>query len=76
MQEVIIFKNYIWLIRGRIRAFQCQALSKWSKLQCKNATIKGKRVYSLHTGKSIGPITNDGKQRYAQTKTVYGWETR
>ena len=25
-------------------AFQCQALSKRSKLQCKNAALKGKRV--------------------------------
>ena len=48
---------------GRIRAFQCQALSKRSKLQCKNATIKGKRVYRLHAGKSTGPINIDCKQR-------------
>ena len=63
MQQVITFKNYVWLIGGRIRAFQCQALSKRSKLQCKNATIKGKRVYRIHASKSTGPINIDGKQR-------------
>ena len=63
MQEVIIFKNYVRLIGGRIRAFQCQALSKRSKLYCKNATIKGKRVYRIHADKSTGPINIDGKQR-------------
>ena len=76
MQEVIIFKNYVWLIGRRIRAFQCQALSKLSKFEYKNGAIKGKYVCIFYAGKSIGPITNDGKQRYAQTKTVYGWETR
>ena len=68
MQQVIIFKNYVWLIGGRIRAFQCQALSKRSKLQYKNSAIKGKRIYRLHAGKPIGPITIDGKQR----QFIYG----
>ena len=63
MQQVITFKNYVWLIGGRIRAFQCQALSKRSKLQCKIATVKGKRVYRLHVDKSTVPIIIDGKQR-------------
>ena len=60
----------------RIRAFQCQALSKRSKLQCKNAALKGKRVCRFHGGKSTGPITIDGKQKCAKAKTVHGRETR
>ena len=70
------FDSYISLFKGRIRAFQCQALSKRSKLQCKNAALKGKRVCGFHGGKSTGPITIDGKQRCAKAKTVHGLETR
>ena len=68
--------NYILLAGGYIRAFQCQALSKRSKLQCKNAALKSKRVCRFHGGKSTGPITIDGKQRCAKAKTVHGLETR
>ena len=70
------FDSYISLFKGRIRAFQCQALSKRSKLQCKNAALRGKRVCRFHGGKSIGPITIQGKQRCAEAKTIHGWETR
>ena len=76
MQQANTFKNYIWLMGGRIRAFQCQALSKRSKLQCKNAALKGKRVCRFHGGKSTGAITIHGKQRCAKAKTIHGWETR
>ena len=76
MQQANTFENYIWLMGGRIRAFQCQALSKRSKLQCKNAALRGKRVCRFHGRKSIGPITIVGKQRCAEAKTVHGWETR
>ena len=76
MQQANTFKNYIWLMGGRIRAFQCQALSKRSKLQCKNAALKGKRVYLYHGAKSTGPITINGKQRCTEAKTIHGWETR
>ena len=61
---------------GRIRAFQCQALSKRSKLQCKNAALKKKHVCRFHGGKSTGPLTIDGKQRCAKAKTIHGWDTR
>ena len=61
---------------GRIRTPRCQALSKRSKLQCKNAALKGKRVCRFHGGKSTGPITIEGKQRCAKAKTIYGWDTR
>jgi hypothetical protein len=70
------FTNYIWLMGGRIRAFQCQALSKRSKVQFKNAALKGKRVCRFRGGKSTGPITINGKQRCAEAKTIHGWETR
>ncbi len=70
------FDSYISLFKGRIRAFQCQALSKRSRVQCKNAALKGKRVCRFHGGKSTGPLTIDGKQRCAKAKTIHGWETR
>jgi hypothetical protein len=76
MQQANTFKNYVWLIGGRISAFQCQALSKRSKLQCKNAALKGKRVCRFHGGKSKGPITIDGRQRCTEAKTIHGRETR
>ena len=76
MQQANTFKNYIWLMGRRIRAHRCQALSKRSKLQCKNAALKGKRVCRFHGGKSTGPLTIDGKQRCAKAKTIYGWDTR
>ena len=75
MQQVITFKNYVWLMGGRIRAFQCQALSKRSKLQCKNAALKGKRLCKYHGGRT-GRITIDGRQRCAEAKFIHGWETR
>ncbi|MDC1209513.1 hypothetical protein N8011_01195 [Pseudomonadota bacterium] len=76
MQQANTFKNYIWLMGGRIRAFQCQALSKRSKLQCKNAALKDKRVCRFHGGKSTGPLTIHGKQRCVEAKTIHGRETR
>ena len=76
MQQANTFEKYIWLMGGRIRAFQCQALSKRSKLQCKNAALKGKRLCKFHGGKSTGPITIHGRQRCAEAKTIHGRETR
>ena len=75
MQQANTFKNYVWLMGGRIRAFQCQALSKRSKLQCKNAARKGKRLCKFHFGKT-GRITIDGRQRCAEAKFIHGRETR
>ena len=70
------YDSYISLFKGRIRAFQCQALSKRSKLQCKNAALKSKRVCRFHGGKSTGLTTNYAKQRCAKAKTIHGWEAR
>ena len=66
------FDKYISLIGGRIRALRCQALSKRSKLQCRKAALKGKRVCMFHGGKSTGPITFSGKHRCAVAKTIHG----
>jgi hypothetical protein len=66
----------IVLAGGRIRCRRCQALSRRSQLQCKNPTLKGKRVCGFHGGKSTGPKTAEGKQRIAHSKTVHGRETR
>ena len=76
MQQVNTFDSYICLMGRRIRAFQCQALSKRSKLQCKKAALKGKRVCMFHGGKSTGPITIEGKRRCVEAKTIHGRETR
>ena len=72
----ILTKQYISLAGGRIYAFRCQALSKRSKLQCKKAALKGKRVCMFHGGKSTGPVTSFGKKRCAEAKTIHGRETR
>ena len=61
---------------GRIRTPRCQALSKRSKLQCKNAALKEKHVCRFHGGNSTGPLTIDGKKRCADAKTIHGRETR
>ncbi len=76
MQYQNTFKSHILLIGGRIRAPRCQALSKRSKLQCKKAALKGRRVCMFHGGKSTGPVTIQGKQRCALAKTVHGREKR
>ncbi len=72
----IPIEQYISLAGGRIHAFRCQALSKRSKLQCKKAALKGKRVCMFHGGKSTGPTTLNGKRRCAEAKTIHGRETR
>ena len=76
MQQRDTFKSHISLAGGRINALRCQALSKRSKLQCKKAALKGKRVCMFHGGKSTGPITLEGKRSCAEAKTIHGRETR
>ena len=51
-------------------------MSKRSKLQCKKAALKGKRVCMFRGGKSTGPITSLGKKSCAEAKTIHGRETR
>ena len=76
MQKRNTFKSHIYLIGDRIRAYRCQALSKRSKLQCKNAALKEKYICRFHGGKSKGPVTFDGRKRCAEAKTIHGRETR
>ena len=70
------FKTHITLFGRRINAPRCQALSKRSKQQCQKAALKGKHVCSFHGGKSTGPISEQGRKRCANAKTINGWETR
>ena len=70
------FETHISLLRGRVRARRCQALSKRSKLQCAKAALKGKSVCMFHGGKSTGPVTELGRQRCAAANTIHGFETR
>ena len=70
------FETHISLLRGRVRARRCQALSKRSKLQCGKAALKGKSVCMFHGGKSTGPVTELGRQRCSAAKTIHGFETR
>ena len=76
MQHRNTFESHIFLMNGRISAPRCQALSKRSKLQCKKASLTGKKVCMFHGGKSTGPITKDGRKGCAIAKTVHGYETR
>ena len=76
MQQGNLFISHISIGGGHIYAYQCQALSKRSKLQCKKAALKGKRVCMFHGGKSSGPVTSEGRQRCSLAKTTHGRETR
>ena len=69
-------ESHITLMGGRIRAPRCQALSKRSKMQCQKAALNGKRQCRNHGGKSTGPVTEQGRKRCAEAKTVHGRETR
>jgi len=76
MQHRNTFEPYVTLAGGCIRAARCQALSKRSRMQCKKAALKQKRICMFHGGKSTGPVTKKGKQRCVLAKTVHGRETR
>jgi len=76
MQDRNTFEPYVTLAGGRIRAARCQALSKRSRMQCKKAALKQKRVCMFHGGKSTGPVTKEGRKRCKIAKTVRGYETR
>ena len=68
---------YLVTLGGRIRAPRCQALKKGTKKQqCMGPAVKGKNVCRFHGGKSTGPVTEQGRKRCAEAKTVHGRETR
>ena len=76
MQSRHTLNSHVILIGGRISVPRCQAISKRSKIQCKKAALKGRRVCMFHGGKSTRPVTLAGRQRCAKAKTIHGRETR
>ena len=70
------FKPHITLMGGRIRARRCQALLISSKQEHQKAALNGKRQCRNHGGRSTGPVTEQGRKRCAEAKTINGWETR
>ena len=68
--------NQFFTLGGRVLCNQCQAMSKHSRQQCKKAAVKGKRVCRTHGGLSRGAVTEEGRQRCAEAKTIHGNETR
>ena len=76
MQQRKSFESHISLLGGRVRAPRCRALSKRSRLQCGKAALSGRQQCASHGGKSIGPVTELGRQRCAAAKTIHGFETR
>lgn len=62
-------------VGGRIRCPRCQALCKATRLQCRKAAVKGKRVCRSHGGRSTGPRTAEGRARAGAALRVHGRET-
>ena len=69
-------EQFMTLAAGRIRCRRCQALSKRTKKQCKAPAVREKRRYKTHGAFSKGPITDHGKKRCAEARTIHGGETR
>jgi len=61
---------------GRIVCLRCNAMSKRTRVRCGGPAVKGKTKCRFHGGLSTGPVTEQGKQRCAQAKTIHGRETR
>ena len=76
MSNPILLEQTILTLGGRITCPRCQAKSKRTKLQCRAPASKGKTKCRFHGGASTGPITEAGRQRCAEAKTVHGRETR
>ena len=51
-------------------------MSKRTRVQCGGPAVRGKTKCRFHGGLSTGPVTEPGKQRCAQAKTIHGRETR
>ena len=76
MSNPILLEQTILTLGGRITCPRCQAKSKRTKQQCRAPASKGKTKCRFHGGASTGPITEAGRQRCAEAKTVHGRETR
>jgi hypothetical protein len=61
---------------GKIVCRRCSATSKRTKLQCGAPAMQGKTKCKTHGGMSSGPVTNEGKLRCSQAKTIHGNDTR
>ncbi len=57
---------------GKITCPRCKATSKRTKLQCGRPAMKGKFVCDFHGGKSLGPTTEEGKERSRQAHIKSG----
>jgi|MGYP006089952815 hypothetical protein len=69
-------EEFIILAAGRIRCRRCQALSKRTRKQCGAPAVREKRICKTHGAFSKGPITDHGKKRCSDAKTIHGGETR
>ena len=74
--QTLHLEQTLTTLGGRVICKRCQAKSKRTKLQCAAPALKGKRVCKTHGGRSTGPKTEAGRQRYAEAKTIHGRETR
>ena len=54
----------------------CQAISKQSKQQCKNFSVKGKKVCHIHGGKSTGAKSKEGKLRQKNAQWKHGLRSK
>ena len=61
---------------GKIVCRRCNAMSKRSRVQCGAPAMHGKTKCKTHGGLSTGPLTDEGKLRCAQAKTIHGKDTR
>jgi hypothetical protein len=61
---------------GHITCLQCNAKSKRTGVQCRIPASKGKTKCRFHGGLSRGAVTEEGRQRCAEAKTIHGNETR
>ena len=61
---------------GNRTARRCQAISKRSRLQCRNAMATGSSSVCKFHGYGGGPATAEGRARCAAAKTIHGRETR
>jgi len=61
---------------GNKKARRCQATSRRSGVQCRNAAVKASGKVCRFHGYGGGPRTAEGRQRCADAKRVHGNETR
>ena len=70
------YKKYVTLFGQDTKALRCRAKSKRSQQQCRKAAMKDKLVCRMHGGLSTGALTEQGRKRCAEARTIHGRETR